>query len=235
MLECEGIDVFYDDLQALWGVSLSVEAGEIVALIGSNGAGKTTILRTIAGLSKPAKGDIKFDGVSLSKKPAYDIVDLGIALVPEGRKLFGSMTVLENLELGAFTGRARGEKNATMKWVYEVFPLLEERRNQTAVTLSGGQQQMLAIGRALMSQPKLLLLDEPSLGLAPLVVQMIFDVIEQINQRGVSVLLVEQNAHAALERAARAYVVENGRVVGHDTGQNMLRHEHVKSAYLGGV
>ncbi|MCL5960639.1 MAG: ATP-binding cassette domain-containing protein, partial [Chloroflexi bacterium] len=154
MLECDGIDVFYSDLQALWNVSLSANEGEIVALIGSNGAGKSTILRTIAGLSKPTNGDIKFNGTSLSRKQAYEIVDLGIALVPEGRKLFGSMTILENLELGAFTRRARKEKDATIKWVYDIFPLLEQRKNQVAATLSGGQQQMLAIGRALMSRPK---------------------------------------------------------------------------------
>lgn len=235
MLECGGIDVFYEDLQALWGVSLTVNEGEIVALIGSNGAGKSTILRTIAGLSKPSKGEIMFQGTPLSKKTAYQIVDLGIALVPEGRRLFSGMTVLENLELGAFNSRARKDRQSTIKWVYEIFPLLEERKDHLAATLSGGQQQMLAIGRALMSRPKLLLLDEPSLGLAPLIVEMIFDVIEQINKRGVSVLLVEQNAHAALERADRAYIIESGRVAGHDTGQNMLQHEHVKSAYLGGV
>lgn len=235
MLECQGIDVFYGDIQAIWDVSLSVSEGEIVALIGSNGAGKTTLLRTIGGLSKPARGNISLDGISLTRKQAYEIVDLGIALVPEGRKLFGSMTVLENLELGAFTGRARREKDSTLKWVYEVFPLLDERKNQVAATLSGGQQQMLAIGRALMSRPRLLLLDEPSLGLAPLIVQMIFEVIQQINQRGVSMLLVEQNAHIALECANRGYIVETGRIVGHDTGQHLLQHEHVKSAYLGGV
>mgnify|MGYP005842721091 CR=1 FL=1 len=235
MLECRGIDVFYEDLQALWDVSLSVNEGEKVALIGSNGAGKTTILRTIAGLSKPAVGEIRFQGISLANKSTYEIVDLGIALVPEGRKLFSSMTVLENLELGAFNRRARRERGATIKWVYEIFPLLEERKSQISSTLSGGQQQMLAIGRALMSRPKLLLLDEPSLGLAPLIVEMIFGVIEHINQRGVSVLLVEQNAHAALETSDRAYIIENGRVVGHDTGRNMMQHEHVKSAYLGGV
>jgi len=235
VLECGGIDVFYEDLQALWGVSLTVNEGEIVALIGSNGAGKSTILRTIAGLSKPSKGEIMFQGTPLSKKTAYQIVDLGIALVPEGRRLFSGMTVLENLELGAFNSRARKDRQSTIKWVYEIFPLLEERKDHLAATLSGGQQQMLAIGRALMSRPKLLLLDEPSLGLAPLIVEMIFDVIEQINKRGVSVLLVEQNAHAALERADRAYIIESGRVAGHDTGQNMLQHEHVKSAYLGGV
>ncbi|MCL5959328.1 MAG: ABC transporter ATP-binding protein [Chloroflexi bacterium] len=235
MLECAGIDVFYEDLQALWGVSLTVEQGEVVALIGSNGAGKTTILRAIAGLSKPAGGDIRFEGAPLARKNAYEIVDLGVALAPEGRKLFYGMTVLDNLELGAFVGRARREKEATLKWVYDVFPPLQEKKDQIAASLSGGQQQMLAIARALMSRPKLLLLDEPSLGLAPLVVELIFDVIQQVNERGVSILIVEQNAHAALERADRAYIIENGRVVGHDTGQNMLQHEHVKSAYLGGV
>jgi branched-chain amino acid transport system ATP-binding protein len=235
MLECSGVDVFYGDIQALWNISLAVNEGEIVALIGSNGAGKTTLLRTIAGLSKPAHGEIGFNGTSLARRQAYDIVDLGIALVPEGRKLFGSMTVLENLELGAFTARARRERDATIKWVYEIFPLLDERKSQVAATLSGGQQQMLAIGRALMSRPKLLLLDEPSLGLAPLIVQMIFDIIQQINRRGVSLLLVEQNAHIALECANRGYIVETGHIVGHDTGQHLLEHEHVKSAYLGGV
>jgi branched-chain amino acid transport system ATP-binding protein len=233
MLECRDLDVFYGDLQALWGVSLTVQAGEIVALIGPNGAGKTTIMRTLAGLLTPARGTITLQGRRIEREPGHRRVELGMALVPEGRRLFGTMTVLENLELGAYAGRARAERRAALDRVYSIFPVLYERRRQLAGTLSGGQQQMVAIGRALMSRPRLLLLDEPSLGLAPVVVEAIFDVVRQVNAQGVTVLLVEQNARAALRLAHRGYVIESGRVVQHDRGERLLHDPHVRAAYLG--
>src|SRR5919199_4235462 len=233
MLECRELDVYYGDLQSLWGVSLDVAAGEIVAMIGPNGAGKTTIMRTLAGLLQPARGTISLEGRRVDAEPGHRRVALGLALVPEGRRLFGTMTVLENLELGAYPGRARAQRQAALEWVYGIFPILAERRQQLAGTLSGGQQQMVAIGRALMSRPRLLLLDEPSLGLAPVVVEQIFDVIRQINGEGVTVLLVEQNARAALRLASRGYVIENGRVVQQDRADALLHDEHVRQAYLG--
>ncbi|HEX9076594.1 MAG TPA: ABC transporter ATP-binding protein, partial [Anaerolineae bacterium] len=222
MLEIKSVDACYGDFQALWGVSLKVNAGEIVVLIGPNGAGKTTLMRTIVGLHRPSAGSILLDGQSTDRLDGHQMVESGVALVPEGRKLFGGMSVLENLEMGAYTAHARRQRAETMRWVFQVFPILAERRNQTASTLSGGMQQMLAIGRALMSVPRLLLLDEPSLGLAPLIVQNIFDVVNLVNSRGVTVVLVEQNARAALELAHRAYVLERGRVVGHGTGAELL-------------
>jgi branched-chain amino acid transport system ATP-binding protein len=233
MLECADLDVYYGDLQALWSVSLEVQAGEIVALIGPNGAGKTTLMRTLAGLLYPARGTIVLDGQRVEREPGHRRVELGLALVPEGRRLFGSMSVLENLELGAYPGRARRERQAALDWVYSIFPVLAERRHQLAGTLSGGQQQMVAIARALMSRPRLLLLDEPSLGLAPVIVENIFQVIRQINREGVTVVLVEQNARAALRLANRAYVIENGRVVRHDRAEALLHDDHVRQAYLG--
>jgi branched-chain amino acid transport system ATP-binding protein len=235
MLTCNDLDVSYGDLQALWGVSLEVQAGEIVALIGPNGAGKTTIMRTLAGLLFPTRGSIVLDGRRVEREAGHRRVALGLALVPEGRRLFGTMTVLENLELGAYPGRARAERRAALESVYSIFPILRERRSQVAGTLSGGQQQMVAIGRALMSRPRLLLLDEPSLGLAPVVVESIFAVIREINAEGVTVLLVEQNARAALRLASRGYVVENGRVVQQDRADALLHDEHVRAAYLGVV
>jgi branched-chain amino acid transport system ATP-binding protein len=235
MLACNDLDVYYGDLQALWGVSLSVEQGEIVALIGPNGAGKTTIMRTLAGLLFPARGTIVLEGRRVEREPGHRRVELGLALVPEGRRLFASMTVLENLELGAYPGRARAERRTALDSVYSIFPILQERRGQIAGTLSGGQQQMVAIGRALMSRPRLLLLDEPSLGLAPVVVESIFDVIRQVNAEGVTVLLVEQNARAALRLASRGYVIENGRVVQQAPADALLVDEHVRAAYLGVV
>ncbi|HLI26562.1 MAG TPA: ABC transporter ATP-binding protein [Chloroflexota bacterium] len=235
MLECADLDVYYGDLQALWGVALQVQAGEIVALIGPNGAGKTTLMRTLAGLLYPARGTIVLDGRRVEHEPGHRRVALGMALVPEGRRLFGSMSVLENLQLGAYPGRARRERQAALDWVYSIFPILAERRHQLAGTLSGGQQQMVAIGRALMSRPRLLLLDEPSLGLAPVIVENIFQVIRQINREGVTVVLVEQNARAALRLAHRAYVIENGRVVRHDRAEALLQDDHVRQAYLGVV
>jgi branched-chain amino acid transport system ATP-binding protein len=235
MLELRDVEVYHGDLQALWGASLEVREGEVVALIGPNGAGKTTLLRTIAGLHRPTAGSIVLHGTPIHAVPAHQIVDRGVVLVPEGRRLFGSMTVLENLEMGAFTGRARRERASNLRWVYEVFPVLAERRGQLAATLSGGQQQMVAIGRALMGLPRLLLLDEPSLGLAPLVVQNIFEVVRLVNQRGVTVLLVEQNARAALELARRAYVLEQGRVVLAGASEALLTDRNVRQAYLGYV
>lgn len=233
MLKVEEIDAYYGDLQALWGISMEVSEGELVALIGPNGAGKTTTLRVITGLLKPASGSIRFQGHHLGKELAHKIVELGISQVPEGGRIFTGMSVLENLELGAFVAEARKDKDQSLKWVYEIFPRLEERKNQRAGTLSGGERQMLAIGRALMSKPRLLLLDEPSFGLAPILVESIFEMITEINRRGVTVLLVEQNVRAALELAHRAYVIENGRIVGQGVHEDLLSFESVRSAYLG--
>lgn len=234
MLEIHGIDVFYGDLQALWGVSLNVQQGEIVSLVGPNGAGKSTLMKTVSGLLRPAAGSIIFDSIRLDKVPAYEIVEMGICMVPEGGRLFSSMSVLENLELGAFNIEARKERFEALERVYEIFPVIKARKNQMAGTLSGGEQQMLAIGRALMSQPKLLLLDEISLGLAPLLVQSIFQVIKMINDsKQISILLVEQNVRMALELGGRGYIIETGRIVGHDEAQRLLESEKVKKAYLG--
>jgi branched-chain amino acid transport system ATP-binding protein len=232
MLKVDEINAFYGDLQALWGVSLQVNDGELVALVGPNGAGKTTTLKVIAGLLKPASGSVNFKNNNLSKETVHKIVELGISQVPEGGRIFSGMSVLENLELGAFVPEARKVKDQSLKWVYEIFPRLEERQKQQAGTLSGGERQMLAIGRALMSKPKLLLLDEPSFGLAPILVQQMFEMIEEINKQGVTVLLVEQNVRAALELAQRAYVIENGRIVGEGKGDDLLSFESIRSAYL---
>lgn len=232
MLEINGINAYYGDLQALWGISLQVSEGELVALIGPNGAGKTTTLRIITGLMKPTSGSIRFQGQSLDKMAAHKVVEMGISQVLEGGSVFTSMTVLENLELGAFVAGARKVRGQSLKWVYQIFPRLEERQNQRAGTLSGGERQMLAIGRALMSKPKLLMLDEPSFGLAPILVQTMFEMIKEINRQGVTILLVEQNVRAALELAHRALVIENGRIVGQGTGEHLLSFESVRSAYL---
>ncbi len=233
MLELEGVYAGYKDLRVLWGISLRVGEGELVALVGPNGAGKTTTLRIISGLLKPTAGSVRFYGCSLDREPPHRIVEMGISQVPEGGRIFTGMSVEENLELGAFTARARREKEQRMKWVYQLFPRLEERKNQRAGTLSGGERQMLAIGRALMAQPRLLLLDEPSFGLAPILVEQMFEMIQEINQQDVAVLLVEQNVRAALELAQRAYVIENGRIVGEGSGDALLSFESVRSAYLG--
>lgn len=233
MLKLDAINAYYGDLQALWGISLQVNEGELVALVGPNGAGKTTTLRVITGLLEPASGSVHLDDRNLGKESAHKIVDLGISQVPEGGKIFTAMSVLENLELGAFVARARKVKDESLKWVFGIFPRLEERKDQRAGTLSGGERQMLAIGRALMSKPKLLLLDEPSFGLAPIMVEQMFEMIAEINRQGVTVLLVEQNVRAALELAQRAFVIENGRVVGQGTGDDLLSFESVRSAYLG--
>jgi len=233
MLKINEINAGYGDLQALWGISLQVNEGELVALVGPNGAGKTTTLRVITGLLEAQSGSIIFRDRPLGKETAHKIVELGISMVPEGGKIFTAMSVLENLELGAFVAEARKVKDQTLKWVYKIFPRLEERKSQRAGTLSGGERQMLAIGRALMSKPKLLMLDEPSFGLAPILVQQMFEMIGQINKQGVTVLLVEQNVRAACELAQRAYVIENGRVVGQGCGDALLSFESVRSAYLG--
>ena len=234
MLEIDQIDVFYGDLQALWNVVLTVRDGEIAALVGSNGAGKSTLLKTICGLLRPTRGSIRFNGLQLDKTPAHQIVELGICMVHEGRRLFPEMSVLENLEMGAFNAKVRKKKNETIAWVYEIFPRLKDRRSQTAGTLSGGEQQMLAIGRALMSQPKLLLIDEVSLGLAPLLVQHIYDVVKEINRsRQITIFLVEQNVRLALEVADSGYIIETGYIVGHDKANLLLCSDHVKESYLG--
>jgi branched-chain amino acid transport system ATP-binding protein len=233
MLNIEKVDVFYNELQAIWSVTMNVQAGEIVALVGPNGAGKTTILRVISGLLKAASGSVQFLGHDLGKEPPHKIVDLGLSQVPESGKIFTGMSVFENLELGAFVQRARKERKQSLERVYEIFPRLAERRNQQAGTLSGGERQMLAIGRALMSQPKLLMFDEPSFGLAPILVQHMFETIEKINKQGITVLLVEQNVQASLELAHRAYLLENGQIVGEGKGKDLLSFESVRSSYLG--
>jgi branched-chain amino acid transport system ATP-binding protein len=234
MLEIDRIDVFYGDLQALWDVSLTVQDGEIAALVGSNGAGKSTLLKTICGLLKYTHGSIRFNGLQLDKTPAYQIVELGICLVHEGRRLFPEMTVLENLEMGAFHAKARKNKNEMTAWVYQIFPRLKDRRNQTAGTLSGGEQQMLAIGRALMSQPSLLLMDEVSLGLAPILVRHIYHVVKEINRSTkITIFLVEQNVRLALEVADSGYIIETGSIVGYDQADLLLRSDQVKESYLG--
>jgi branched-chain amino acid transport system ATP-binding protein len=233
MLEIEKINVSYGDLQALWDISFKVEEGKIVALIGPNGAGKTTALKTVSGLLRPLTGEIRFEGVAMAKVPIHKRVEMGISLVPEGRGLFPGMSTLENLELGAFTAKGRSCKDETLRQVYELFPILKARKRQAAGTLSGGEQQMLAIGRGLMSKPKLLLLDEPSWGLSPLLSKIILEVIHQINLSGVTILLIEQNVRMALQLAHRAYVVENGRIVKQGDSRNMLDDRHIREAYLG--
>jgi branched-chain amino acid transport system ATP-binding protein len=233
MLNIEKIDVYYNELQALWGVSMAVNEGEIVALVGPNGAGKTTLLNMISGLLKPASGDIRFLGQPLGKEQPHKIVELGISQVPESGKIFTGMSVLENLEIGAFVAKARKDKDQSLERVYEIFPRLAERKAQQAGTLSGGERQMLAIGRALMAKPKLLMLDEPSFGLAPILVGHMFETIGKINKQGITILLVEQNVQASLELAHRAYLLENGRIVGEGKGQDLLSFESVRSSYLG--
>lgn len=233
MLEVDDIEVFYGDMQALKGVSLRVKAGQIVAIIGSNGAGKTTTLRTISGLLRPKRGKVEFEGKDLCKMDPADIVEMGISHVPEGRQLFPNMTVLENLELGAQFGEVRRLRQKTLEEVFDLFPRLKERIRQKAGTLSGGEQQMLAIGRGLMSRPKLLMLDEPSLGLSPLLVSSIFETIERVNRSGTMILLVEQNVYHALRLSKRVYVLENGTVTLEGEGKELLEDDHVRSAYLG--
>lgn len=234
MLKVEQLSVHYGMIQAVKDVTFEVNEGEVVSLIGANGAGKTSILRTISGLVRPSAGNIQFLGQEIQKVPAQKIVASGLSQVPEGRHVFSGLTVLENLEMGAFLKKDRAENQANMKKVFERFPRLEERKFQDAATLSGGEQQMLAMGRALMSQPKLLLLDEPSMGLAPIFIQEIFDIIQDIQKQGTTVLLIEQNAHMALSISDRGYVLETGSIVLSGTGQELLTSEEVRKAYLGG-
>ena len=233
MLKIENLHVAYGGIQALRGISLEVPDGKIVTLIGANGAGKSTTLRTIAGLVTAASGSISWNGEELLGKPIDKIVTTGIAMSPEGRRVFPDMTVLENLKIGAYLRKDKAEIEKDIQWVYSLFPRLEERHWQLAGTLSGGEQQMLAVGRALMSRPKLMMLDEPSLGLAPLVVQDIFSIIREINRQGVTVLLVEQNANMALKIADQAYVLETGNITMSGTGAELLVNEKVREAYLG--
>jgi len=233
MLDVDGVNVFYGDLQALWGVSFKVKEEETVAIIGSNCAGKTTTLNTISGILRPRSGSIEFQGHRIDKLNPHRIVELGIAQIPEGRQLFPSMTVMENLEMGASVPEAWRNRDRTKEWVFELFPRLEERKAQMAGTLSGGEQQMLAIGRGLMSMPKLLMLDEPSLGLAPMLVLKTFEMIERIRKEGVSILIVEQNVHHALELADRGYVLETGKIAIEGESKELMDNEHVKKAYLG--
>ena len=235
MLELRDLRVRYGNVEALHGVSMHIEEGEIVTILGANGAGKTTTLHTVSGLLQPASGAVYFQGQALHELPPHDVVRLGITQSPEGRRVFGTLTVLENLRLGAFTATDAARTEELLAWIFELFPRLFERKAQLAGTLSGGEQQMLAIGRALMGDPKLLLLDEPSLGLAPILVRSIFKTIRTINQRGVTVLLVEQNARAALRLADRGYVMEVGRVVMEDAADKLLANPDVQNAYLGGA
>lgn len=233
MLKVEHIDVFYGDLQVLWDVSFEVHEGEIVVLLGANGAGKSTTLKTISSLLKPARGSITFEGTRLDEVPSNKIIEYGLAHVPEGRRLFPEMTVEENLIVGSLTPESRAKRGQTMERIYGLFPRLKERRRQAAGTLSGGEQQMLAIGRGLMSLPKLIMFDEPSLGLAPILVSEIFRIAQMVNEEGVTVLLVEQNVHHTLGICHRAYVLENGRITLAGTGQEFLNNDHIKEAYLG--
>lgn len=233
MLKVNKIDVFYGDVQVLWEVSFEVREKEILVLVGANGAGKSTTLRTISGLLRPAKGFIEFDGLRLEQIPEHKTIEQGIAHVPEGRRLFPEMTVEENLIMGSLSPSAKAKRKETLQWVYSLFPRLEERRKQYTRTLSGGEQQMCAIGRGLMSLPKLLMFDEPSLGLAPVLVQEIFRMVQKINNEGVTILLVEQNVKQTLSICHRAYVLENGRIVMEGTGKELLVNPHVREAYLG--
>ena len=233
LLELSGVDAFYARIQALHGVSLTLDKGEIVALIGSNGAGKTTTLRTISGLMHPAEGTIMFDGRDISRMPPHEIVGLGICQAPEGRRLFQRLTVQENLEMGAYSRRDRAGVKQSLERAFTLFPRVKERRNQLAGTLSGGEQQMVAISRALMANPRVMMLDEPSLGLAPLIVDTIFEIIHEINSSGVPILLVEQNAVKALNVAHRAYVLETGTIVKSGPGKELAQSEDIQKAYLG--
>jgi branched-chain amino acid transport system ATP-binding protein len=233
VLKINAINVFYGDLQVLWDVAFEVKEREILVLVGANGAGKTTTLKTISSLLKPASGTIEFDGTRLDRLPPNKIIEQGIVHVPEGRRLFPEMSVEENLIMGSLYGEAKSKRSDTMAYVYSLFPRLLERRKQTAGTLSGGEQQMLAVGRGLMSRPKLMMFDEPSLGLAPILVQDIFNLIKKINKEGVSILLVEQNVTQTLAMCDRAYVLENGRNVLEGTGQQLMDNDHVREVYLG--
>ena len=233
MLKVEGLNVYYGSIHAIKGVSFEVNQGEIVTMIGANGAGKSTTMNTVAGLLKPKSGSIAFEGHDITSTPASKVVSLGLALCPEGRRVFQQMSVRENLEMGGYT-RPAGELAASLDQVFEQFPRLKERQRQIAGTLSGGEQQMLAMGRALMSAPKLMMLDEPSMGLAPILVEQVFDIIQSLHKAGTTILLVEQNAQMALSIADRAYVLENGKVSLSGTGEELAKSEQVQKAYLGG-
>jgi len=233
MLEIQGLDVFYDDVQAVWDVSLHVDEGSIVALVGANGAGKSTLLKTISGITPAERGAILFSGKSLTNLPPQDIVDMGISHVPEGRRLFSNLTVLENLKLGSYTPRARRTIEQSLGRAYDLFPVLRNRRNQKAGSLSGGEQQMLAIARAMMSRPRILMLDEPSLGLSPILVRTMFELIMNLNSQNVTILLVEQNIHQALKIADRAYVLKNGKITMTGGGEELLSDPEVQKAYIG--
>jgi branched-chain amino acid transport system ATP-binding protein len=233
MLEVRDLDVFYGDAQALHGMALSVEEGEVVTLVGANGAGKTTTLKAISGLQRVARGDIVFEGESIVGRPGHTRSDLGIGLVPEGRELWPSLTVLENLELGCYAKSARSHRDSSLERVFELFPRLEERTKQVAGSMSGGEQQMVAIARALMARPRLLMFDEPSLGLAPVVVTQVFGIIRRLAQDGLTILLVEQNLKKALEVADRGYVVETGSITMQGPSKELLANEGIRAAYLG--
>ncbi|MBQ9135442.1 MAG: ABC transporter ATP-binding protein [Lachnospiraceae bacterium] len=233
MLEIKDLEVYYGMIQAIKGVSFEVNKGEVIALIGANGAGKTTILHTITGLLAPKKGSVTFEGKNITKVPGHKIVSMGMAHVPEGRRVFANLTVLQNLKLGAYTRKDKKEIDETLEMIYKHFPRLEERKNQLAGTLSGGEQQMLAMGRALMSHPQIILMDEPSMGLSPIFVNEIFDIIKEVSKSGTTVLLVEQNAKKALSIADRAYVLETGNIVMEGKASTLLNDDSVKKAYLG--
>lgn len=233
MLRVNGIDVFYGDLQALRGISFEVQPKEIIAMVGSNGAGKSTTLMALSGILKSRGGEIFFENQPIHLYSSSKIVEMGISQVPEGRQLFPTLTVLENLEMGARFSKAKKVKKRTMEWVFKLFPRLEERRHQLAGTLSGGEQQMLAIGRGLMACPILLMLDEPSLGLSPILVKTIFDIIKEINGQGTTILLVEQNVFHSLNLSHRGYVLENGSIAMSGTGQDLLKNQHIRQSYLG--
>jgi branched-chain amino acid transport system ATP-binding protein len=232
-LVVKGVDVLYGDVQALWDVSLEVKQGTIVSLVGANGAGKSTLLKTISGLNRANKGDIFFAGKSVAHLKPQEVVDIGISHVPEGRRLFASLTVLENLKLGAYPPRARAVFGESLEKAFDLFPVLKSRQNQKAGSLSGGEQQMLAIGRAMMSQPTILMLDEPSLGLSPILVKTMFDLVASLNKHGVTMLLVEQNVRQALKIANHAYVLKNGRIVMNGGGEELLADPEVQKAYIG--
>jgi branched-chain amino acid transport system ATP-binding protein len=235
MLEVYDLDVHYGDAQALWNISFHVSESDVYSIIGSNGAGKSTILKTLAGLLHPSSGRVEFLGSRVDGKDPNFMVDLGVSLVPEGRELFSQLTVLENLELGAFTKRARPFTKETFEWVANLFPIIKERRNQLAGKMSGGEQQMIAIGRGLMSRPKLLMLDEPSLGLAPLIIKTIFETITQLNAQKVTILLVEQNIHQALKIAHQAFVLKTGRITLMGKGDELLCDSEIQKAYMGSL
>jgi len=233
LLEVRNVHIAYGDAPAVWDASLDIDAGQIVSVVGPNGAGKSTLINSIAGILRPSEGSIKIDGVDVTTIPGHRVCDHGVAIVPEGRRLFTHMTVLENLELGAYRAEARGKRQQTLEEVFTLLPVLRERSAQIAGTMSGGQQQMVAIGRALMARPRLLLMDEPSLGLSPLIVADMFRIIRRINERGVAVMLVEQNIHQALEVAHHAYVIEQGRIITFGKPESLLSNPQIREAYLG--